>query len=205
MLLFWICFLRRNGETIGHFCNLLRNHNNWSSNNWRKWAKNWPLECLYHSYHIPNLSPRHLDKCALTSFPTMVTRLGEFSPFGRLFSSGSFFEKYRSCPKFRATFIHGKSYIWIITPKLLGPHFGRFGNKLIWSPCSQHTHVCLLWPAILICTFAIILPKTNIVGEVQSWPWDVQIVLLYHCLSWPVVSDFLDFPFLLNYHHYPWS
>jgi hypothetical protein len=54
-----------------------------------------------------------------------VTRLGEFSPIGGLFTLGSLCE-------------NGKNqdyYVCInFDKKRIGPHFGRFFIKLIWSP-----------------------------------------------------------------------
>jgi hypothetical protein len=39
------------------------------------------------------------------SFPYRVTRMGEFSDIGRLFSLGSFFEKYNRLKKFGLSFL----------------------------------------------------------------------------------------------------
>jgi hypothetical protein len=63
-----------------------------------------------------------------------VTRLGEFSPIGRLFSLCRFLEKYKSSPKFLSTFIHGKSFILTLPKNELGYILGDFCSKLIWSP-----------------------------------------------------------------------
>jgi hypothetical protein len=62
-----------------------------------------------------------------------VTRLGEFSPLGRLLTLGNVFENYRSGPKFGATFFDGKCCVHI---NGLCYILGDFFHKLIWSACS---------------------------------------------------------------------
>jgi hypothetical protein len=66
-----------------------------------------------------------------------VTRLGEFSPNGRLFTLGSFFNNYINSPQFWATFSNVyQDYICINFDKnWVGLHFGSFFQKLIWSHC----------------------------------------------------------------------
>jgi hypothetical protein len=54
-----------------------------------------------------------------------VTRLGEFSPFGSYFSLSCFFPMVRVQHSFDQTTV--------------GPHFGSFFHKLIWSVCSRGT------------------------------------------------------------------
>jgi hypothetical protein len=49
-----------------------------------------------------------------------VTRLGEFSPIGRLLTMSSFVANYRSSQNIRATLFHCKSYELILTKKWLG-------------------------------------------------------------------------------------
>jgi hypothetical protein len=44
-----------------------------------------------------------------------VTKLGAFSPFGRLFSLGSLFKNYRSSENSLSTFYHDASYVLILT------------------------------------------------------------------------------------------
>jgi hypothetical protein len=56
-----------------------------------------------------------------------VTRLCEFYPNGRLFTLGSYFENYKSSPRFCATFPLGAECVLILTKTGLGYiHFGRF-------------------------------------------------------------------------------
>jgi hypothetical protein len=62
-----------------------------------------------------------------------VTRLGEFSPNGRLLSLGSYFENGRSSSNFVLSFSRRKVFIHF-DKKCSGQHFGRFFHKLIWSP-----------------------------------------------------------------------
>jgi hypothetical protein len=54
-----------------------------------------------------------------------VTRLGEFSPLGRLFSMGSF-SSNRSNPIFGPIFHHGKKSFIKVDEKCAGLHFGRY-------------------------------------------------------------------------------
>jgi hypothetical protein len=77
-------------------------------------------------------SPDAKFSCWLSPRST-VTRLGEFSAIGRLFTLG---KCYRSSPTF-----------WILFPRLqlciinfkkwVGLHFGRLFHKLLWSPCLE--------------------------------------------------------------------
>jgi hypothetical protein len=64
-----------------------------------------------------------------------VTRLGVFLPFGRLFTLWIFVKKYWSRAIALSYFLHQKGW-GLILKKWVGLHFGRFFNKLIWSPCS---------------------------------------------------------------------
>jgi hypothetical protein len=68
---------------------------------------------------------------------TRVTRLGEFSPFGWLFTLGRFIENYRSSPNFSSpcTQFHGKIHVSILTKNnSLGYFWGDFFHENIWSP-----------------------------------------------------------------------
>jgi hypothetical protein len=62
-------------------------------------------------------------KGSLTQKKARVTRLGEFSPTGRLFSMGSFFENYKSSPNLGATFSTEKVEHYFFK-KWVGQHFG---------------------------------------------------------------------------------
>jgi hypothetical protein len=65
---------------------------------------------------------------------TRVARLGEFSPFVRVLSLGSFsFKYYGKSPKIRPTFFHGYSIVLISTKHGFGLILGDFFHKLIWS------------------------------------------------------------------------
>jgi hypothetical protein len=72
-------------------------------------------------------------KAAIDS-SSRVTRLGDFwAIFGRLFTFGSFL-KYKSSPKFYATFILSIEYVLILT---------KMGWAKIWAKFSQ-THLVTL-------------------------------------------------------------
>jgi hypothetical protein len=62
-----------------------------------------------------------------------VTRFGEFSPFGWLFTLCSFVKIIEVAQNNSATLFHGKSYV-LIFKKWIGLHFGRLFHKRIWSP-----------------------------------------------------------------------
>jgi hypothetical protein len=74
---------------------------------------------------------------------TRVAGLGEFSPLGRIFPSwanvyfGHLTVNCRSRPNDWATFFHWKKIFILFVEKSIGPQFGRFSYKLIWSPCWQ--------------------------------------------------------------------
>jgi hypothetical protein len=63
--------------------------------------------------------------------------ISEFSPNGRLFTLGSFFENYKSSPHFCATFFWSKDNVCINFVK----KDWRFFHKLIWS---TWIHLCQL-------------------------------------------------------------
>jgi hypothetical protein len=65
---------------------------------------------------------------------TRVTRLGEFSPIGRLFSFASILKITEVAQVLGLLF--SKVPVSInLDKKLDGLHFGRLFQKLIWSPC----------------------------------------------------------------------
>jgi hypothetical protein len=57
-------------------------------------------------------SPKGVELCSL---PRMVTRLGEFSPLGRLFTLGSGWKITKVAQNFWPTFLHGQSNAFIFT------------------------------------------------------------------------------------------
>jgi hypothetical protein len=64
-----------------------------------------------------------------------VTRLGQVSPIGRLFTLGSyFFIADVHSPQIWSTFFHGKGEALILTKNVLGYILGEFFQKLNWSP-----------------------------------------------------------------------
>jgi hypothetical protein len=74
------------------------------------------------------------------SLATRVTRFGEFSPIGKLFTLARFFFYYRSNPKFGLILFwtNFKSYVLILTKKMRWALFWAiFFSKTIWSPCLQ--------------------------------------------------------------------
>jgi hypothetical protein len=58
-----------------------------------------------------------------------VTRLGQFSPIGRLFSLGTF----SKITNLWATILSGKLVNQILTKNWVGLYLGRFFQKFIWS------------------------------------------------------------------------
>jgi hypothetical protein len=74
----------------------------------------------------------------LTLVTYMVTRSGEISPIGRLFSLGSFMKMTEVVRIFCSSFLHGKCVVLILTKKCFGLHlglyFGRYFQILNWSP-----------------------------------------------------------------------
>jgi hypothetical protein len=73
---------------------------------------------------------------------TKVTRLGKLSPIGWLFTYvGYFFQNYTSTCSVNlwSTFPQCISYIFNLTKKRAGLHFGRLFHKLIWSPWARLT------------------------------------------------------------------
>jgi hypothetical protein len=61
--------------------------------------------------------------------PTRVTRLGEFSPNGRLFTLGSILENCLKSPHFCASFYPGMNYVIVLTKIGLGYILGDFYTK----------------------------------------------------------------------------
>jgi hypothetical protein len=87
------------------------------------------------------LDPLHVRSCLQQLFAAQiffffqgrVTRLGEFSPVGRLFSLGTCLEITEIV-----------QFLGLLFPKLcinfdkgVGLHFGQFFRKLIWSPSME--------------------------------------------------------------------
>jgi hypothetical protein len=89
---------------------------------------------------VPCRATSHLSDCARSSYTNnvflvvscrvvgaaRVTRLGDFSPIGWLFSLGSFLENYCCSPKFLTSFFNGQSYVLILTNNGLGYILGDF-------------------------------------------------------------------------------
>jgi hypothetical protein len=71
-----------------------------------------------------------------------VTRLGQFSPLGQLFSVGSFLTITEVAENFVTIFTRIKWCIYF-DKNVLGYYiFGRFFTKQIWSPCfSREPHL----------------------------------------------------------------
>jgi hypothetical protein len=67
-----------------------------------------------------------------------VTRLGEFSPIGRLFSLGSFLIN-RGAQNFGLIFPQIKLYI-MFGPKILGLYFGRFFTNPSGHPADNENY-----------------------------------------------------------------
>jgi hypothetical protein len=71
-----------------------------------------------------------------------VTRLGEFSPIGWLFTLGGFVEFYRRALICGTIFPTGEVVHWFWPKKSVGLHLGPFFHKLVWSH----------WPCRTTCT-----------------------------------------------------
>jgi hypothetical protein len=63
-----------------------------------------------------------------------VTRLGEFSPLGRLLTLGFIFENSRGGKTILAPFFHGKSCVLMLTENGLGHILGTFFTNLSGHP-----------------------------------------------------------------------
>jgi hypothetical protein len=63
-----------------------------------------------------------------------VTRLGELSPIGQ-FSLGCFF--ITDVANIFGQLFTMEIVMLLVLTKWIGPNFGRFFQKLIWSPCSE--------------------------------------------------------------------
>jgi hypothetical protein len=100
------------------------------------------------SSNLVTLNPWQPDQSTTSSIVDCqhrrMTRLGEFSPDGWLFNLLSFFENYWSSPHFLAIFPQLRLCINFGKKGLGYLHFGRFFNKLIWSPC-RHARTDSLW------------------------------------------------------------
>jgi hypothetical protein len=80
-----------------------------------------------------------------SSGASRVTRRGEFSPIGWLFSLGSFW-KLRLQPKFLGYFFPQLRWCINFVKKWVGLHFGQFfSHKLIRSPWTRAS----LWGSVL--------------------------------------------------------
>jgi hypothetical protein len=66
-----------------------------------------------------------------------VTGLGEFSPFGRSFTLGSFFVNYKSGQNFGAAFYRRKRYAIILAKNGLGCILGDFLSNALGHPSQQ--------------------------------------------------------------------
>jgi hypothetical protein len=56
-------------------------------------------------------------------------------PFGSLFTLDSFFKRQAGPKTFWVYFFRSKNYVFNLTKKWVGQHFGRLFDKLILSPC----------------------------------------------------------------------
>jgi hypothetical protein len=70
-----------------------------------------------------------------------VTRLGEFSPFGRLFKKGILFGNYKSIPKIGLLVLKKMNLSYIgLSVNVLGYILGDFFIKLSGHPCLGVSH-----------------------------------------------------------------
>jgi hypothetical protein len=66
-----------------------------------------------------------------------VTGLGEFSPIGRLFTLGCFFENYKISLNYWVTFFHGETCALTLTTNGLGYTLGDFFKNLSGHPACR--------------------------------------------------------------------
>jgi hypothetical protein len=67
---------------------------------------------------------------------TLVARLDDFSPIGRLFLL-QFFEKYLSSQNSRASFFHGKRYALTLMKNVFGNILGEFQTNSSGHPAEE--------------------------------------------------------------------
>jgi hypothetical protein len=91
----------------------------------------------FQSCRIPCLSGWTDNYPSAMTHPSRGTRLGEFSPIGRLFSLGSFKKVHTEGAQiFGANFFHGNCYELLVTKGGCGYKLGYILH-LIRSPCTQ--------------------------------------------------------------------
>jgi hypothetical protein len=89
-----------------------------------------------------------------------VTRLGEFSPIGRLFTLGSVLKSTEEAQFIWRLFLHQKIRI-CFDKKWDGLNFGRFFHKHIWSPCRE-SYFCSYDDSASLCEWLNnVLPFLN--------------------------------------------
>jgi hypothetical protein len=93
-----------------------------------------------------SLHPSHGNEVSDTSHTSRVTRLGEFSPFGRQFTLSSFYSLKISevAQIIWATFIPGKSYLLILA---------KTGWAIFWAIFSQ-THLATLHTSLFFLLYS---------------------------------------------------
>jgi hypothetical protein len=72
--------------------------------------------------------------------PTMATRLGEFSPFGRLFTLGRFL-KLQKHPKVFGYICHGEKYVMTLA---------KMGWDAFWAMFSQTHQDWPWWRSVIV-------------------------------------------------------
>jgi hypothetical protein len=83
------------------------------------------------------VSPTYMQTLSKMWWPTLsrLTRWDEFSPIGQMFILGSFLKLTEVCSSnLWATFCCCKTLFINFDKKRVGPHFGRFFCKLVWTP-----------------------------------------------------------------------
>jgi hypothetical protein len=134
-----------------------------------------------------------------------VTRVGEFSSIGRLFTFGSFLKVTEVAQNFKLLFSHGKSYVRVLT-KMGWVKFGSIFYKLIWSPWRQLTK--LIWSPWRQLTKLIWSPWRQLTKLIWS-PWrqltlgrgagqHFLVFLLSWVVCWATMKRILSFFLLLQ-------
>jgi hypothetical protein len=133
-----------------------------------------------------------------------VTRLGEFSPYGRAFTLGRFIKITK------VTQNYGLFFSWVqityvsICKKWVGLHFGRFLHKLIWSPWSytwEVFHLIYVFESkkqLIICATTGYLHANPIMQYLPIWAQHEHSSYLTQDITYAVRHNFSSQIHFLN-------
>jgi hypothetical protein len=160
---------------------------------------------FYSPQSVAKMWTRKFNSPSATRHKARVARMGEFSPFGRLFTLGSVFENYRSSPKFWATCFYGTRFL---TKKWFGYILGDFSkshlatlhkfqshdhsNSLFSVPTFRYMHrhlrnTAVSWfyeLALASCEFGpLLLHKCILLHLCRRYLWVQASTQLLHCYN----------------------